>query len=757
MKYIILTLSVVLLTAKMGTAQFEGGDGSIDDPYQVATVEQLQEAGGPDHFIQTENIDASDFDFSPLDDLTGSYDGDGHVISNLTIDTDDDLHVGLFSVIAGGEVRNLGLEDLDLIAPDGEMVGGITGVLTANGLIENVYVTGEVDGWLMVSGIVGHVVDGIVDNTYAHVTVDADDTQNAGVAGRLSADGEVYNSYAVAEVTGGDWYGVVVGNNDGGTVANIYWDVDESSPADGIGFGDEGTNVHGLTTEDMTGEAAAENMAALDFETIWTTTEDDYPTLTFDEVPVDDHTAIEPPEDEDTGLLQTFPHSFNMGSRAINWNDYTFFPFEGAVLARVTNPDKSGLNENDFVLEYEKTEGSEPWAGFFYRLSDEVYLSDESTFSMKVWSPRSDVEASLKFEQHDGDLETNEFFAEITESGEWIELEWDLEGIDPEEAWDVVTIIMELETAGEGGEDYTWYLDEFSLEGVAEEPGEVEPPPGIVITEPDDEDISSLQPFPFEFNMDTEDVDWEDYTFFPFEGAILSRMENPDASGMNESDYVLRYEKGAGSAAWAGFFYRLEEAVNINDESTFKMKVWSPRSDIDAIMKLEEQDSDLETDDQFAEITEAEEWIELEWDLSGLADADWDMVTIIFDLDMDNPPTGGEDDTWFVDGLRLENVEEVTSSEVVDYELPADVELEQNYPNPFNPTTQIEFALPQAEHATLEIYNALGQKVETLVDEELSAGQHSFDYDASHLSSGTYIYRLQAGDQINTKTMTLIK
>lgn len=274
---------------------------------------------------------------------------------------------------------------------------------------------------------------------------------------------------------------------------------------------------------------------------------------------------------------------------------------------------------------------------------------------------------------------------------------------------------------------------------------------------PETEDPGMLETMPFSFNMDMDDVDWaEDFTFFPFEGAALIRVENPDASGLNESDYVLSYEKSSGAEPWAGFFYHVDE-IEITDESVFRLKVWSPRADFDAIMKLEMQEADVETEDLLAEVTESEEWIELEWDLSGVQEAPYDVVTIIFDLDMDNPPSGGESDTWFLDDFELEGVGEVTSSERVEAGVPQNVKLEQNYPNPFNPVTTIEFAIPEASHVTLEVFNMLGQRVETLKDERLSQGQHSVTFDASDLTSGTYIYRLQAGDQVLSRNLTLIR
>jgi uncharacterized repeat protein (TIGR01451 family) len=86
-----------------------------------------------------------------------------------------------------------------------------------------------------------------------------------------------------------------------------------------------------------------------------------------------------------------------------------------------------------------------------------------------------------------------------------------------------------------------------------------------------------------------------------------------------------------------------------------------------------------------------------------------------------------------------------------------DVALIGNYPNPFNPVTEISFNLPNAMYVQLEIYNIMGQKVATVVDGFLEAGQHTVQWDASSFSSGVYFYRLTAGDLIETKKMMLLK
>ncbi|NOZ57582.1 MAG: T9SS type A sorting domain-containing protein [Calditrichaeota bacterium] len=94
--------------------------------------------------------------------------------------------------------------------------------------------------------------------------------------------------------------------------------------------------------------------------------------------------------------------------------------------------------------------------------------------------------------------------------------------------------------------------------------------------------------------------------------------------------------------------------------------------------------------------------------------------------------------------------------------LPKQFALYQNYPNPFNPTTTIRYDLPKAVHVKIDVYNVLGQKVATLVDEEQLPGFKSVVWDGRDdfgqpVSSGTYIYRIQAGDFVRTRKMTMLK
>ena len=96
----------------------------------------------------------------------------------------------------------------------------------------------------------------------------------------------------------------------------------------------------------------------------------------------------------------------------------------------------------------------------------------------------------------------------------------------------------------------------------------------------------------------------------------------------------------------------------------------------------------------------------------------------------------------------------VGSSEV---EIPKAHNLSQNYPNPFNPSTTIRYGLPNRSYVTLTVFNALGQQVKTLFQGEQEAGYHEMLFDASKLSSGVYLYKLQAGDFVQTRRLTLLR
>ena len=88
---------------------------------------------------------------------------------------------------------------------------------------------------------------------------------------------------------------------------------------------------------------------------------------------------------------------------------------------------------------------------------------------------------------------------------------------------------------------------------------------------------------------------------------------------------------------------------------------------------------------------------------------------------------------------------------------PTEYNLKQNHPNPFNPTTNIEFHLPNSAHTRLDIFDITGRLMGVVLDEVKEAGVHNITFDAGHLSSGIYIYRIKSGVFFKSKLMTIIK
>ncbi|MCF8241762.1 MAG: lamin tail domain-containing protein [Melioribacteraceae bacterium] len=145
--------------------------------------------------------------------------------------------------------------------------------------------------------------------------------------------------------------------------------------------------------------------------------------------------------------------------------------------------------------------------------------------------------------------------------------------------------------------------------------------------------------------------------------------------------------------------------------------------------------------------------IDADTDICGAEEPSWprDIVTIVGQYDNSSP---------YFEGYQLlpRSTEDFMIPDAVnDDAVPEKYALFQNYPNPFNPTTTIKFAIPEAGLVTLKVYNILGQEVATLINKELDASFHVFEFDATQLSSGVYLYSIQAGSFFETKKMLLLK
>jgi len=124
----------------------------------------------------------------------------------------------------------------------------------------------------------------------------------------------------------------------------------------------------------------------------------------------------------------------------------------------------------------------------------------------------------------------------------------------------------------------------------------------------------------------------------------------------------------------------------------------------------------------------------------------------------DSCDSGVNWDGWYVDNINVTGYQPAPTGIVSNGNtIPIKYSLEQNYPNPFNPSTQISFAIAKEGLVRISIYDILGREVKVLLNEVKTPGFYAVDFDGTNLSSGLYFYRMESGNFVDTKKMTLIK
>ena len=292
-----------------GLPTFSGGTGEADDPYRISTPRELNGIGHNPrlmdaYFELVNDIDLAGIDFyiigSEFYPFTGSFNGNGHTISHMTIVGKN--YVGLFGLLeSGAEVKNLGVVDVNVTGAYycGSLVG-----FNSGGSITTSYSTGVVSGDIAVGGLVG-VNSGSITTSYSAGTVSG----NSGVGGLVGDnDGSITSSYSTGMVTGDDYVGGLVGFNFIGSsittcystgevsatswevgglvgdsmsraeVHNSFWDIETSGQTSSAG----GT---GKTTAEMQMESTYIGWGC---EPVWTIDDGkDYPRLWWENKPGD--------------------------------------------------------------------------------------------------------------------------------------------------------------------------------------------------------------------------------------------------------------------------------------------------------------------------------------------------------------------------------------------------------------------------------------------------------------------------------------
>ena len=230
---IFIVIFVLYLTVPI-QAQYSGGTGEPNNPYQIATAEDLIALGNEPndydkHFIMTTDIDLTGYVFekavitpieSPYQEpaFNGVFDGNFHTISNLNIHGSQ--YLGLFGRIYQGEIRNLGIIDVNI--PSGQHVGGVAAI--NKGTILNCYSTGSIKGLTYLGGLVGeNAYSGIIKMCYSTCNITVSDNPRGSVGGLVGYNNaSITDSYSKGNISGGARLGGLVGINNSKAINRCY-------------------------------------------------------------------------------------------------------------------------------------------------------------------------------------------------------------------------------------------------------------------------------------------------------------------------------------------------------------------------------------------------------------------------------------------------------------------------------------------------------------------------------------------------------
>ena len=302
--------------------------------------------------------------------------------------------------------------------------------------------------------------------------------------------------------------------------------------------------------------------------------------------------------------------------------NYTITDFNGNVSAVIDNPDASGINTSSKVASMTPANGG-TWSGGFLTLDEPVDLSaDQHDIRIKVWSPAAGIPVLLKLENLTDTNINSEATAVTTVANQWEELIYDFSGASMTDEYHKVVLFF---NAGNPGTGDTYYFDDIELyDG----------------TEPTE--------LPLTFEIPTVEYTWNN-----FGGAIGSKIENPDMSGINTSAHVGQFLKNAGSETWAGIAIPMDEPIDFSVMQQVKMKVWSPIAGATVLMKFENMNPhDDSVDIEVSTTTTvANQWEELTFDFTGINnDNDYQQIVLFFNFNV-----SGTGETYYFDDVQLSN------------------------------------------------------------------------------------------------------
>ena len=419
--------------------------------------------------------------------------------------------------------------------------------------------------------------------------------------------------------------------------------------------------------------------------------------------------------------------------------DYTMTDFGGAASEYMQDP----TNEMNHVMKVTKTAGAETWAGTTIGTDKgfvhPVPFKQDSTFmNVRVWSATAGVPVRLKLEDAANNQHTVETQVMTTKAGEWEVLNFDFsmqaegtQALNLEFVFNKATIFFNFGTVGA---DDMYYFDDVRFGKFEGEP--------------------VLPEMTFPVHFENQGVDWTQ-AFTPFDGGHMEVIDNPDKTEANMSDKVVKMVKDGGQP-WGGAYFSMTKPIDMEVSTDFSVKVWAPSDATKILLKFENPANASENFEKEMVVGVANAWTSVNFDMSEAnKEFAYQNVVLIFDLGTIGDGTAAS--TYYFDDVDNKITTSAESDALA--AIPTEISLNQNYPNPFNPSTTIAFGLNASTTVNLEVYDALGRRVGVLINNRsMNPGNHSFTFDASRLSTGMYLYRMQTSNGFTSvKTMMLVK
>ena len=399
-----------------------------------------------------------------------------------------------------------------------------------------------------------------------------------------------------------------------------------------------------------------------------------------------------------TGITQNAPIDFEPGGFGDTWTWTVFENDTDPALEIVTNPDPTGINTSETVAKFTALEAGQPFAGVESMHGADIGIFDlnptNAIVNIMVWKTKiSDI--GIKYATPSGGAQM-ELKVVNTLVNQWELISIDFTsyiGLGETTGLDQIIIFPDF-IAREA--DDIIYFDNITFGPAV---------PGDVIELPVD----------FELAVD--------YGVIGFEGTEVAVEANPDMSGINVSNTVVKSTKTNGAAFFAGSAMGLTVPIDFSVSESVSIKTWSPKADIPVRLKLEGPGGEfIELD---VNTTLENEWETLTWDFTGqTAGVDWLTVVLFFEF-VDGLP--GDGTTYYYDDIRVAETLGVSDNEI---------SLIKAYPNPVSNYLNLESL---EEILEINLYNILGQNIFKTIP-----NNNKFLLDMTEFNAGIYLIKVKS-------------